>query len=308
MKYYTNKARQAGMTLIELTVVLLVLIGLAGLLMPYVGGFVTKTHDSTGASNIAEVNGAMLRYQASYQSYPDGLDSLVDADGAVYTKLMGPDCLAAVDFTADQGMALKMAGIDNVMEMDKTTSDATFSATSGVVTAIESMGTNTTKLAVLTKTMKCNDGGTMAVSNDNMTDIIIRTPNVDIYDYVVFGVGQDTSMVGKSLTTAPVHFAQSGNMGPTLKYNRFGVVFEVPKADVYTNDGYCTDTLTSDGTTTVVLEAKSACIDDGTAGTTALWTAGAGMQAQYAGSIMLMPMIEGLNAALKNHYDKAAEG
>jgi prepilin-type N-terminal cleavage/methylation domain-containing protein len=34
--------RQAGMTLIELTVVLLILVGLAGLLVPYVGSFVQK--------------------------------------------------------------------------------------------------------------------------------------------------------------------------------------------------------------------------------------------------------------------------
>ena len=41
MKDYKLKTikRQAGMTLIELTVVLLVLIGLAGLLIPYVGCF-----------------------------------------------------------------------------------------------------------------------------------------------------------------------------------------------------------------------------------------------------------------------------
>ena len=43
-----NKQRgQSGFTLIELTVVLLVLIGLAGALLPYVQGFVGRTHDAT---------------------------------------------------------------------------------------------------------------------------------------------------------------------------------------------------------------------------------------------------------------------
>ena len=44
MKHYKVKqyTRQAGMTLIELTVVLLVLIGLAGLLLPYVSGFMME--------------------------------------------------------------------------------------------------------------------------------------------------------------------------------------------------------------------------------------------------------------------------
>ena len=41
MQHYKVKhiARQAGMTLIELSVVLLILVGLAGLLVPYVGSF-----------------------------------------------------------------------------------------------------------------------------------------------------------------------------------------------------------------------------------------------------------------------------
>ena len=64
MKHYKVKqyTRQAGMTLIELTVVLLVLIGLAGLLLPYVGGFMIKTHDSTGTYNSAALDNNIQRY------------------------------------------------------------------------------------------------------------------------------------------------------------------------------------------------------------------------------------------------------
>ena len=62
MKHYNNMARQAGMTLIELTVVLLILIGLAGLLVPYVGSFTQTTHDSTNSNNVTQLNNAMGRY------------------------------------------------------------------------------------------------------------------------------------------------------------------------------------------------------------------------------------------------------
>ena len=75
MKYYTKKARQAGMTLIELTVVLLVLIGLAGLMIPYVSGFVGKTHDSTGTNNLARLNGNFARFENEYMRQPDNLES-----------------------------------------------------------------------------------------------------------------------------------------------------------------------------------------------------------------------------------------
>ena len=79
MKYYTKKARQAGMTLIELTVVLLVLIGLAGLMIPYVSGFVSKTHDSVGTSTVADLDNAIFRHQASYMQFPSGMESLISS-------------------------------------------------------------------------------------------------------------------------------------------------------------------------------------------------------------------------------------
>jgi len=315
VKYYTNKARQAGMTLIELTVVLLVLIGLAGLLMPYVGGFVTKTHDSTGSSNLAAVNGAVLQYEASFQQFPDDLDSLIDDAGttAVYAKLMGPDCLAKTTLSMAQAMAFGMAGIDSIMQMDATTTDATFAATNG--TSIPVTG-GAVEVATLTHLMGCATSATttMPINNTNLKDIITRKPNVDMFDYVVFGVGSDSSMIGKTITTAPVHFAQTGNMGPKLRYNRFAVVFEVPKSTVLANGGYCLGQTDLDGLvgTQPITEALCVVVPTTGAGTATpaagTWTDAASARAQYAGSIMLMPMIEGLQGSLQRHYDKAAEG
>jgi type II secretory pathway pseudopilin PulG len=73
VKHYKVKqyTRQAGMTLIELTVVLLVLIGLAGLLIPYVSGFVSKTHDGTGTFNSAGLDNNIQRYIAEKTSLPN---------------------------------------------------------------------------------------------------------------------------------------------------------------------------------------------------------------------------------------------
>jgi type II secretory pathway pseudopilin PulG len=84
MKQYNlkNPIRQSGMTLIELTVVLLILIGLAGLLLPYVGGFATKTHDAANSTSEKELAGAILRFDTQYARYPDNMDSLLDSSGA----------------------------------------------------------------------------------------------------------------------------------------------------------------------------------------------------------------------------------
>jgi len=321
-------ARQAGMTLIELTVVLLVLIGLAGLMMPYVSGFISKTHDSTGASNIAEINGAMERYSAQFQGYPDKLDSLINTDGKLYgadfasgnglggSLLMGPKCLKSQALTSEQAMTLSMSGINTVLEMNATTADATFDAVvfaNGVPTTVAMMGTP--KVAMLQGTMNCGataTGGLM-YSDEALRPILVRTPNTTVNDYVVFGVGQNSSMMGKVMMSAPVHFAQSGAMSAKSKYNRFGVVFEVPKSTIITNKGYCT---VSDATNSEVVTAaaEAACVSplNGTTVTTATgwsWTPiTASMQARFAGSVMLMPMIEGLQSAIQRHYDAAAEG
>jgi len=325
VKYYTNKARQAGMTLIELTVVLLVLIGLAGLMMPYVSGFISKTHDSTGASNIAEINGAMERYSAQFQGYPDNLDSLINADGTLYggttgDLLMGPRCLKAQALTSEQAMTLSMSGINTILEMNASAPDATFDAVTfvdGAPKSVNVMGTPT--VAMLQGTMNCASGSTggLMFSDATLRPVLVRTPNILVNDYVVFGVGQNSSMMGKVMMSAPVHFAQSGAMSAKLKYNRFGVVFEVPKEAVIDNKGYCSvDTMvTSVVTNSTVYSVDATACDlldvTGTAtdNVVASWVdVSASMQARFAGSIMLMPMIEGLQSAIQRHYDAAAEG
>lgn len=100
MKHYKakNYARQAGMTLIELSVVLLILVGLAGLLIPYVGSFVQKTHDSTNSANLSELNNAFIRFVSQENKLPHHMDSLVnDLAGATGT---GTNCSVAANATA----------------------------------------------------------------------------------------------------------------------------------------------------------------------------------------------------------------
>lgn len=73
--YAKRYHKQVGMTLIELTVVLLILIGLAGLLIPYVGSFNEQTQDSTNSNNVTQLNNAFMRYVAEKGKLPPHVDT-----------------------------------------------------------------------------------------------------------------------------------------------------------------------------------------------------------------------------------------
>ena len=111
-------------TLVELIVVLTILVGLAGVLIPAVTDMVARTNRSTSAINISEVAGAIQRYDAQYMAYPNNFDSLMMDDG-LGGGLAGGDDLntltsqfttAAIDVTISAGTlaTLNAAGITSV--------------------------------------------------------------------------------------------------------------------------------------------------------------------------------------------------
>jgi len=289
VKYYTNKARQAGMTLIELTVVLLVLVGLAGIMIPYVTGFVGKTHDATGSSNIAEVGNAITRFETQFGSYPKNMDSLI----------VGADTTtgSAIDYTMCDVMS--MAGCASMSDYDIAALPLTGSAVVGSGVAIGAEVCGSLRKAGLTDVVNmATDAQTdfnATFNNANSTTQTVRivpmmgacTGTVaEIYPgkvatalgidttnraYVIFGVGQRSQMVGKTMQEAPVHFAKNADMNASQAYNRFGAIFEVDR----------------DTTTTV--------------------SAGNAMRARYVGTVMLMSDVVGLQSELANYYKSAAD-
>jgi type II secretory pathway pseudopilin PulG len=229
MSYSSIKSRkyQAGLTLLELTVVLLILIGLSGLILPYAQGYLQRTHDSTGNDNLWELNNAINLFQAKYLEYPDGFHTLIDSSGNVYSDLMNPALVESSTAGAIGQMSLTMAGIDKVWTMKDGASNG--SATFDAVNALVSV-TKSTALAVVTK------GGfstatrhlAYAFYNNSAKSTEFDT---NCYKYVAFGVGPESEMVGKVMSDAPLHFAATGGMGPEEKYNRFVAVFKVDKSN-----------------------------------------------------------------------------
>ena len=326
MKHYNKMTRQSGMTLIELTVVLLVLIGLAGLMIPYVGGFVSKTHDSANSDSLAAVNGAIQRYDVQFMGQPSNYDSLMDTNlttGGLYTKMMGGiggsganDYLKTVTIA---GKSFTDTGISSLMVMDSTTSDATFQATASSAPVVS--GTDYKLAAINVKGSACSmtTDAMGCVENDaDLGAILGRTVNTSANDYVLLGVGQDSGMVGKTMSEAPVHFAKTGAMSAANKYNRILAVYQVPKLNtcIAANGqgfvGYY-DTATSAVVTATMgncnaLVATANFVDaagtgdSGNAIGSGSWTGTMAQKATFLTTLMPMMKLEGLGGALASHY------
>lgn len=290
------------MTLIELTVVLLVLVGLAGLLIPYVSGFIGKTHDATGSANLTGVANAITRYETENGSYPNKMDSLILADGsAMVDYMMAGTPLTAYDASltdlavaANQDVCwgLRKAGITQVIAMDpgtKTNFNPTFNnddATTPVLTLM------TGGMGSMMPT--CNANKVVEITNTEAKTVLGRVDTTK--RYVVFGLGQENTAVGKTLQDAPVHFAKAGSMNASNKYNRFLAIYEIWDR---TLAGTCSDVTATNETDCLALATPGTW----TPATTSWATA---KPARLAGTAMAMMELTGLGTELGNYYTNAS--
>jgi Tfp pilus assembly major pilin PilA len=210
-----RRPQRRGLTLMELIVVLVILIALAGILIPLFPSMITRAHTSTGATNDSELTKAVQIHEATYFQYPDLYDSLLnDTRAALFAKLPGggtvggPTELTTTALTAGTLAALNNAGITAYWDLEDATADPTFnpylSPTAHTLAAADNV-------AIL---------GTAAIARMNL-------PTGETY--VVFGVGRRCSMIGRTMTDPPVHFADDQANSPDKVYGRKAVVFVVTK-------------------------------------------------------------------------------
>jgi prepilin-type N-terminal cleavage/methylation domain-containing protein len=216
---FARRSLRRGLTLMELVVVMVILAAVAGIVLPLLPNMVTRAHTSTGATNISEVAKAIQTHQATHLTYPNFFDSLTTGPG-VATYLPGATSgdFVVITATADHVDALDGVGITHLLQMNESAggdwnptfypygNDSTLSPRISHSTAIAS----TSQIATLSLTAKQRLG-----------------LNTDASTYVVFGLGGHTSMQGRSLQEAPVHFADNPNEGPNVAYGRYGVVFQL---------------------------------------------------------------------------------
>ncbi len=214
--YKANK--QSGMTLIELAVVLVILVGLAGLLIPYVSSFIGKTHAATSGQTIAALNMAMNRFSNEAfggGGFPNDLDSLVETTTTTRVGILDSATTQynSEVISANALTALNNAGISTVMDQQTGTgANYTFGAgTQRTLTAVA--GNN---LIVLSASGRAFLGQALGINTATSNDA-----------YVVFGVGPSSELNGRTISEAPVHF-HAGAADYAARYSRFLAIFSVP--------------------------------------------------------------------------------
>lgn len=198
-----------GLTLIELTVVLLILAATAGILVPRLVGYSGRAHGASGASNVQEITKALALFEANNGAMPNNFDSLVEDDNStisatvVATGVTNP--FAQSPLTAAEATALNDIGITQLQHQATAGSgNATFEANSGTASPVAA----TEPVAVLTPASVADRGLPVGAR------------------VAVFGLGAQSSMIGTVMTDAPVHFPEGGAK-PEDVYLRYYVLFRL---------------------------------------------------------------------------------
>lgn len=222
----THATARRGFTLIELVVVLLILAGLAGIVIPILQNMVQKTHGAAGASNVNETAKALMLFDAQFGGQPDLFDSVIDDAGGILGGLanegvdrLDPSPALAAGSTIEGSIlnALTAVGMTQVMTHVAAPDNFTFDSydvdPQPLVGAI---------VATLTADGQADLGLTPPVA-------YVDAGPRDIVAYVALGVGARNTAIGRTMLDAPVHFPETGE-NPAEIYSRFLAIYAIPRS------------------------------------------------------------------------------
>jgi hypothetical protein len=181
---------------------------------------------------------SLLNGSASTAAANDAVCQATATTGAQwvsYCKLMAPAFFTPVVLNASHVASLSGVGITEVSDNNPDTQDATFKSVLTTPRTLAALGnlagvSPTPSMGVTTTGQHLvNAFGGQLKDYDNADGTVDGTDAC--YDYIAFGFGDGNSMVGRSMQSAPIHFAGNQDMGPTNKYNRFVVVYKVDKSN-----------------------------------------------------------------------------
>lgn len=214
--FVKHPMNRRAFTLVELIVVLTILVGLAGVLIPAVTDMIGRTNRSTSAINISEVAGAIQRYDAQYMAYPNNFDSLMMDDG-LGGGLAGGDDLNT--------LTTALSSVTATVDVTLTAATLATLTSSGITSVgLHAQDDGTFDLPTPT-TLAVGDklkGPTAATQQA----LGLETTGVD-GKYVLLGVGALCDMNGKTMVDAPVHFPRNASTNPETTYARFIAVFQI---------------------------------------------------------------------------------
>jgi type II secretory pathway pseudopilin PulG len=222
----------------ELLVVLVVLIALAGIVVPMLPNMLTKAHDATTVTNIAEVNKAIMSYQTLNLAYPDQFDSLTDTTGNEYIGAIfnpaqptyatsgGPTPSPITKDTIQKGedASLVSGGIKNLWQLNPNPVNMTFDAYNDPTTGnlVANLAPVAAGLPILIA-----DGNYI---NTKLNIGLKKNADGSFARYFVFALGAKCALVGNTssgIFEAPLSFGEHAAEAPTNSYARMLIVFRV---------------------------------------------------------------------------------
>jgi prepilin-type N-terminal cleavage/methylation domain-containing protein len=221
-----QEARQRGLTLIELVIVLTILVALGSLLVPLASDMLARTHMAKCSVTIPEITKLLNTRYAATLKLPNNMDSLMSNDQlAVFDGLPGGGDMSGqatlFSATADDIAALQNVGITSVI-------DAAGAAADLDDVTIDSFPPGTSP-RVLSATAP--DGNLVQLTAGDV-EAAFFLPAGFASNYILFGLGNSASIVGpgKAIQEAPTHFGDTAEFNPADVYQRYGVVVGIQDA------------------------------------------------------------------------------
>lgn len=216
--------RRAGLTLIELVMVLVILVALAGLLVPQVDFLRRSSDKGTASVTMKNVSENIQLYRTFDGSYPNNWDSLIEDGGtAIYSKLGSPGKYGTSTLTDSEAASFTKIGIDTLLDHDDTLAYRGQPGDSGQVPRTIASG-ETVVVVTDPDIVSSIYPGSVLDADNRVTDAS------DLYDIklVAVGLGPNNEAVGKTMMSPPAYMG----VDPLTTYNRYIAVFAVfePKA------------------------------------------------------------------------------
>lgn len=206
-----------GLTLIELIVVLVILIGLGGLLVPAITNALTRTHVSTCAQNFSEITQALLRHDALNGGFGSQWDTgAVGATGGQHIN-DAEATLATSPVTVDDVNALNAAGILSVVPFATGVTEATATFGEDRYDAVFPLVNGGTPAAPTAPAVNL-----VALTADQAEDL-----GLEVGRHFWLGLGTNWTGLRDQAFESPVHFGDTPGRLPNQVYSRFGAVFTV---------------------------------------------------------------------------------
>jgi prepilin-type N-terminal cleavage/methylation domain-containing protein len=208
-----------GFTLIELLVVIIIIAALAALIVPNIGSFGRSTDMAVSAKTQADIANQMNQFFVLQKRFPQGLDSLLDTAGALYssdttnadtqtrglpyggadgTRLQAQLAVGTLTNAvgAEYMRSLTRVGVDWVYDHDTTAVNSNLSNTTFRALIADANGTGNTAPTSIP---------VAEVTGSYLLGKLVPGGLKVGQRIVAFGFGQKNTAIGKTSTTTPLY-------------------------------------------------------------------------------------------------------